>query len=192
MQRKMRISIIVISLCVAVASSGCGKSGSSIAGSSAGGAATVSGVQLDAQNAVMAEINRHFVKSADGYITARTSGSPYAPDHYIRQIHEITPSGVQAYDLSDSDKMNGIEWAGEVDFKATPVREAGDSGIALEGIANTDVDRPRGRWSQWVDFQPDPVHVQKEKGQWMVTSDTWLLRGTMPTAQDFTKAGIAQ
>ncbi len=84
---------------------------------------------------------------------------------------------VRTADLTESDRMNGLEWAGQVSFKQAPCREAGDPGIMLDG-------------TQWVDFQPDPVQVQKAKGSWQINPDTWLLRGTMPGAEDFTKAGV--
>jgi hypothetical protein len=138
----------------------------------------------------MAEIQKHWVKNADGWVSAMTTGSAYAADHYLRQFKDITVDSVQSYDLSDSDKMNGYEWAGEVDFKQVPCREAGDTGIVLEGIANVTVNRQPGAWSQWIDFTPMPVKVQKVKGAWQVNGDTLLLRGAVPTPADFAHAGV--
>jgi hypothetical protein len=58
----------------------------------------------------------------------------------------------------------------------------------VPGLMGTNITRRRGRWTQWVDFQPDPVRIQKVKGQWQVNEDTWLLRGTLLTAEDFANA----
>ena len=93
-------------------------------------------------------------------------------------------------DLSESDRMNGLEWAGEVRFKETPCREAGDQGVVLDGMANISVFRQRGRWSQWIDFQPEALRLQKAKGQWQIPPDTWMLRGNIPGAEDFANAGV--
>jgi hypothetical protein len=34
------------------------------------------------------------------------------------------------------------------------------------------------------------LHVQKVKGRWQIPQDTWLLRGSIPGAQDFANAGV--
>jgi len=38
---------------------------------------------------------------------------------------------VESHPLDDSDKMNGVEWAGNVSFKKTPCREMGDAGPVM-------------------------------------------------------------
>ncbi len=139
----------------------------------------------------MAQVQKHWTKSPDGWITARITGSSMAPDHFLRQMREISPTGVTSNELGESDKLNGFEWAGEVNFKSAPCREAGDSGFVLDNMANvTNLNRQRGHWSQWIDFQPDALRVQKVKGQWQCNDDQWLLRGTIPTAQDYSNAGV--
>lgn len=50
--------------------------------------------------------------------------------------------------------------------------------------------RQRGRWTQWVDFQPEPVEVLKVNGAWKVRENSWLLRGTRPRPADFADAGV--
>ena len=90
---------------------------------------------------------------------------------------------VRTADLTESDRMNGVEWVGQVSFKQASCREAGDPGIMLDGVVGASVYRQRRRWTQCVDFQPHPLQVQKIK-------DTWLLRGTMPGTEDFAKAGV--
>ena len=143
-----------------------------------------------AQDATLAEVKKHWAKTPEGWITARTTGSSFAPDHFLRQFRELTVENVRTADLTESDRMNGLEWAGQVSFKQAPCREAGDPGIMLDGVVGGSIYRQPGRWTQWVDFQPDPVQVQKAKGSWQINPDTWLLRGTMPGAEDFTKAGV--
>jgi hypothetical protein len=151
----------------------------------------VSGMEREAQQAALAEVIKHWIKANDGWITARTTGSSAAPIHFLRQFRELTVDGVRSYALSDSDRLNGFEWAGEVSFKQAPCREAGEGGLLLDGDpAGRGVYRQRGRWTQWVDFQPEPVHVQKVNGEWQVPQDTWLVRGTPPRPADFANAGV--
>jgi hypothetical protein len=189
---------LAAALIVSFSLPGCGKSSSSNTSSSTssagadGGAApgALTGTNKDAADAVMAEIKNHWVSAPDGWVTARTTGSAYAPDHFLRELREITIADVQPNDVTDSDKLNGIDWAGSVTFKPSPCREAGDPGMALDGLSNPSVDRVRGQWCQWVDWQPDPVTIYRAKGQWQIDQDTWLLRGTAPAAQDFANAGV--
>jgi hypothetical protein len=162
------------------------------AANAAGSTPAASGLDQEAQAAVMDELLRHYDKGADGWTTLRVSGSAYAPDRYLRQFRKLTVHNVESFDLDESDKLNGFEWAGQVDFESSPCREAGDSGIILEGISNAgmSVNRQRGRWTQWVDFQPEAIKVQKVKGKWQIQQDTVLLRGSKPQPQDYASAGV--
>lgn len=178
---------IAVGLAIALGSPGCSKSDSTDSG---GAAAQVSGMEREAQDAALAEVMKHWSKGPEGWITARNTGSSFASIEFLRQVREITVEGVREYDLSESDRLNGFEWAGEVSFKQAPCREAGEPGVLLDGLVGAGTFRQRGRWTQWVDFQPEAVHVQKVKGQWQVDQDTWLLRGRVPGAQDFAKAGV--
>lgn len=152
----------------------------------------VSGIEREAQNAVLAEVAKHCRKGPDGsWITLATAGSPYAPEHFYRQFREIAVNKVESSDLSEADRMNGFEWAGEVEFKRTPCREIGDPGMSsVLGMT----ERQRGEWTQWVDFQPTSVPVQKVKGKWQVTPHTGLLEGdpllsgALPPASVFSTA----
>jgi hypothetical protein len=172
-------------LLTAIALAACGKSASS-----AGASRQTSGLEKEAEEAALAQVRKHWNESGEGWVTVRTLGSAYAPEHLLRQCRELSVEGVRSADLSESDRMNGLEWAGEVSFKKTPCREVGDPGIMLDGVMGTNIVRQRGRWTQWVDFQPDAVRMQKVKGHWQVNEDTWLLRGTLPTAEDFANAGV--
>lgn len=185
------------SLCLLLAAaisigSGCRKSGGDDSGGSGGGGGggTFSGKDAEARDAAMAEIAKHCAKGPDGWTTAKMSGTSFAAIHYLRQYRELTVEGVNSNDLSDSDRLNGFEWAGEVSFKKTPCREAGEQGVVLEGMANVTVMRARGAWSQWIDYQPESLHVQKVKGQWQVQPDNPLLTGKTPGPQDYASAGV--
>ena len=70
---------------------GCGKSDAAKPASGEGTQATpgISAIEQEAHNAAMAEVQKHFTKAADGWITARVSGSAYAPDHFLREIRDI-------------------------------------------------------------------------------------------------------
>jgi len=171
---------------------GCGKSDASKsapsdAAASAGGS---SAIEQEAQNAAMAEIQKHFVKTADGWITARISGSPYAPDHFLRQIREIQIDSVTADTPTDADRLNGVEWSGSVTFKKLACREAGDPGMLLDGMGDISPNRQRGQWTAWAEYTPEILSLQKIKGQWQVNENTWILHGTIPTPDDYQRAGV--
>ena len=98
--------------------------------------------------------------------------------------------GAAPSDLSESDKLNGLQWAGQVDFKKNPSRESGEAGSIMAdwGI---NVVRAKGHWSQWVDLSPEFIKVQKVNGKWQVPKqETMLLNGTRPTPADYQMAGI--
>jgi hypothetical protein len=137
----------------------------------------------------MIEVQKKWAKTGDGWVTARWEGSGLAPVRFIRQIREIAIDHAGEMDLSDADKANGIAWAVRVGFKKSVVREAGDIGYVLSGNAGF-VERPKGRWSPWVDYQPEDVQVWSVKEGVRVNEDTWLLHGTLPTSQDYANAGI--
>jgi hypothetical protein len=189
MKPKTILLSVACGLVIALGSSACGKSDATDS------AATVdaqgSAVEKAAQDFALAEVRKHWTKAPEGWVTARMYGTSFAPIYVIRQVRELTVEGVREYDLSESDRMNGFEWAGEVRFKEAPCREAGEPGIMLDGLPEgRGIMRQRGRWTQWVGFQPEPVRVQKVKGKWQVHEDTWLLRGKPPGPQDFANAGV--
>jgi hypothetical protein len=151
----------------------------------------VSGVEREATDVVLAEIGKHCLKGPDGsWITLMTAGSSWAPEHFYRQFRDITVDAVEATELSDADHMNGFEWAGEITFKPTIAREIGDPG--LSHLSNMQmIERQQGHWTQWIDFQPQGVPVQKFKGQWQVKPSMGmfegdpLLSGALPPATVF-------
>lgn len=187
MRKGMVLEGLMAALGFAIGSAGCDGSNS---GGPTGGGAQVSGAAREARDAALAEIGKHWIKGTDGWTTARDSGSSFAPIEFLRQFKELTVEIVEPMDLGEADKMNGFEWAGEVTFKRGPAREAGEPGLAFDGLAGLNINRQRGQWTQWVEFLPESMRVQKVKGQWQVHQDTALLRGKIPGPADFAKAGV--
>ena len=183
-------TLVLVSLLLALSAPGCRKSTSAGADKSGSAAFELDGASRDARDAALAEVARHCAKGPDGWTTAVVSGSPYAPDHFVRQFRDVAVAGMQSFDLAESDRLNGFEWVGEVTFDQTPAREAGDAGIVLDGVANANVTRRHGQWSQWVDYTPFAMRIQKLKGKWQVNQDNTLCRGTLPTAADLARAGV--
>ena len=157
--------------------------------SDSGGSKT-SAVEHDASDFALAEMTKHWTKNADGWITAKDAGSSFAPVRYLREVRDLSVDSVESSDLSDADRLNGFEWAGTASMKKTPCREAGEPGVVLDGMASVTIMRRRGQWSQWIDYQPEPVRVQKVKGKWQVQPDNGLLTGATPTPQDYANAGV--
>lgn len=165
-------------------------------------AAQLSNAKGEARDAVLAEVAKHFLKTSDGWTTAFATSinPPFVPvDHFLRQYRELTPDGVDADEIGAADRLNGFEWIGEVTFRTTPTREAGDPGMAFfDGflplvVGGPIVHRPRAQWSQWVDVQPRSQRVFKLKGVWKVERDSigsMLLEGKLPTEADFQRAGV--
>jgi hypothetical protein len=192
-------------LAIALATvSGCGKSDSSTSSSGNSGSSAASAVSApgftgvaaanplegEAQNAALAEIQKHMIKGPNGWTTERISGSAYAPDHFLRQIREIDIDAINANPVSDADKLNGVEWSGTITFKQLAAREAGDAGMLLDGLGNPTGSRQKGQWSVWSEYTPEWMQLQKQNGKWVVDDDTWLLRGTIPTPADYAYAGV--
>jgi hypothetical protein len=181
---------VVLALAIVPGLTGCGHSNSD-APEGPSGASALSSEDRAAQSAALSEIQKHWLKGPNGWTTAIASGSAYAPDHFIRQYRVLTVDEVQPQDLTESDKLNGFQWVGRVTFKPTSCREAGgDNGMVLDGMSNVVVSKQRGRWSQWVDFTPGPLRLQRVKGVWQFQWDGSYLRGRLPGAQDFANAGI--
>jgi hypothetical protein len=177
---------IVLALAGTLGAAGCGQSSSAD-----GEVPGLTGADRQAESAAMAELQKHWAKSADGWTTYVVSGSPYAPDRFLRQCRVLAIKEMEPQDLRESDKLNGFEWVGRANLKPTSCREAGGlGGMVLDGMSNTVVSRQRGRWSQWVDFTPGPMRFAKQKGVWQFEWDGSYLRGTLPGPQEFANAGV--
>jgi hypothetical protein len=185
------MTLVAFALAGAAELGGCGKSSS---GSSEGTAViSSSGADREALIAAISELQRHWLKRPDGWTTAVISGSAYSPERYLRQCRALVIDQVQPTDLSESDKLNGLEWQGSATLKPTSCREAGgDGGIVLDGMGSFGPNRERGQWSPWVDFTPGPMRLEKTKDGWQYQWDGSYLRGTLPAPQDFASAGVSQ
>jgi hypothetical protein len=192
MKKVFRITpFVALALAMVFGPTGCGHSNS---GDSMGSSESVPGftkADREAESAGIAELQRHWLKGPDGWTTAIVSGTPYAPDHFLRQCRALTVDEVKPDDLSESDKLNGFEWTGQLTFKRTSCREGGgQEGLAFNGMSDAVVNKHPGRWSQWVDFTPGPMRFQKQRGRWQFQWDGSYLRGTLPGPQDFANAGV--
>jgi hypothetical protein len=186
--RSRAVVIAGLALASIVGVVGCNRSNSDgVEGSSVG----LSSEDQQAEHVAMAELQKHWLKGADGWTTSVASGSPYAPDHFLRQCRALAIKEIEPQDLSESDKLNGFEWVGRANLKPTSCREGGgQAGMVLDGMSNVVVSKQHGRWSQWVDFTPGPMRFQKQKGAWQFQWDGSYLRGTLPGPQDFANAGV--
>jgi hypothetical protein len=180
--------LIALALALSLGPTGCGHSRSVGSNEEIPG---LTSADRAAQAAAMEELQRHWRKGPDGWTTAIVSGSPYAPDHFLRQCRALTLKKIEPQDLSESDKLNGFEWVGSANFQPTYCREGGGQpGMVLDGMSNVVVNKQSGRWSQWVDFTPGPLHFAQQKGRWQFNWDSTYLRGMLPGPQDFSNAGV--
>jgi hypothetical protein len=182
------IAVLTLALATGLGPIGCGRSNSAGSGEEIPG---LTEADREAQAAAMAELQRHWRQGPDGWTAAIVSGSPYAPDHFLRQCRALTIKAMVPQDLSESDKLNGSEWVGRAEFQPTSCRESGGQpGMVLDGMSNVVVNKQSGRWSQWVDFTPGPLRFAQQKGHWQFNWDATYLRGTLPGSQDFANAGV--
>ena len=189
-----KTTLIAAGLTLAFGLIGCGGSSSGSSLDSGLSSESLSREDRAARDAAWAELQRHFVKGPDGWTTSVTTGTAYAPDHFLRQYHELVIESVQSQDLTQSDRLNGFEWVGKATFKRTVCREAGGQPtFVLDGMAEGQqayAEKQRGRWSLWVDYTPGPMRFQKHKGAWQFQWDATYLRGQLPSAADFASAGV--
>jgi hypothetical protein len=154
---------------------------------------SLSPADREARDAAMAELQRHWVKGADGWTTSVTTGTSYAPDHFLRQYRELVIESVNSQDLTQSDRLNGFEWIGNATLKRTVCREAGGQPtFVLDGMAESQqayAEKQRGL-SRWVDYTPGPLRFEKQKGRWRFERDGSYLRGQPPSAGDYASAGV--
>lgn len=188
----IRTLMAAAALVLACSLAGCGNSSADSSGDSP--SKSLSKADREARDAAMAELQRHFAKGPDGWTTAVTGGTPYAPDRFLRQYKEIAIEGIESQELTQSDQLNGFEWVGRAIMKPTVCREAGGfPTFVLDGMGEGQqayVEKAPGRWSQWVDYTPGPLRFQKHRGQWQFNWDATYLRGVLPNPNDFAGAGV--
>ena len=103
MKTKTMILSVAYGVVIALASTACSKSDATDSTAADG---QLSAVEKAAQDAVLAEVKKHWVKAPEGWMTARMYGTSFAPIYVLRQMRELTAEGVREYDLTDSDWLN--------------------------------------------------------------------------------------
>ena len=120
------------------------------------------------------ELEKRWLKTPDGWLSeypAKTyiaTGQRAGPESFYRQIKELK-FDVEPDDLTESDKLNGIQFRGECRFSHAPKRIYGDPN-AFGPL----------RWSDWTPSN-ESVRVQKRNGQWSASDGLgYLMSGTKP------------
>jgi hypothetical protein len=129
----------------------------------------------DAVQAVRDELNKHWLHTADGWFsefpskTYIVSGERAGPESFYRQFKQLNFT-VEPNDLSDSDKLNGLQFYGTCQFNSPPVR-----------LFNDPNEFGQPHWSAWHP-SIESLSVQKKNGKWIVLSNGYLISGTIPAA----------
>lgn len=84
----------------------------------------------------------------------------YVP--YVEMKRKEAP-GIKAYEISESDRLNGLEWNGYIVYKFGPARR----GFIQSNRAI--------KWQEWRDSQEHfTFHLQRKNGQWIMSArDFW-------------------
>lgn len=101
-------SFVALVLAMVLGLTGCGNSSSNSSADSGSSSAGHSRADREAQSAALAELQRHWLKTPDGWTAAEVTGSAYAPEYFIRQYRALTVDEVHPAELSEADKLNGI------------------------------------------------------------------------------------
>jgi hypothetical protein len=152
---------------------GCGGGGDPDSGGGSASRDSGSG-NPDADKALMAKIGEHWLKTKDGWTTEYTVQLPLNPPRRVlRQYREFNYT-LEPEQISESDRLNGIEWKAWADFGTTPMRWWHEEG---------DGEHPTG-WSLWDQKAPSyrPL-VYKRSGQWKVEENSLdsMFEGFKPT-----------
>lgn len=165
-------------------STSCKKSDGTASGSSGGSSGTsaaggISGTGDDpaAVAAARDEIAKHWVSTPDGWISEFPShvyiatGKRSDAESYYRQIKDLKFE-LESRDLSDSDKLNGVQYRGYCTILSAPIRLYNDPN-SFGGKT----------WSPWKqsDVATSAFYVEKVKGQWKFSGDSFAISGTPPT-----------
>ena len=155
-------------------------------GSSAGAAsdpAVISGKgDAEAVKALGDELAKRWLRTADGWIseypaqTYLATGKRAGPDSFYREIKELK-FVLEASGISESDKLNGVQFRGSATFTQAPTRVYGDPNAF----------GPK-KWSEWKGSF-ETVNVQKVNGRWSFGSNLgYIVEGEKPAAA--TVAGL--
>jgi hypothetical protein len=168
---------------------GCGKkdasgsdaktSASPAANAGAAASSSDSGAGQENPEAVAAlneELARRWLRTPDGWISeypAKTNvftGERSGPESYYRQIKELK-FNVEPNELSDSDKLNGVQFMGLCKFTEAPMRIYGDPNAFGPP-----------HWSEWTPGT-EIVRIEKKGGHWLFAGVMgYVVSGTKPNA----------
>ena len=139
-------------------------SSSSLAGSSS---ASESAIDREARQFVERHFNAQFKKCGDAYYSQHKT-NPENPAFSDKESGEGMWTEVKspqivvdAYKVSDTDRLNGIEWQGFVYVSSGNWRTT-----------------ENGRWGKWFEPSKDfgKYHLKKKNGEWAL--GTWSYKGT--------------
>jgi hypothetical protein len=136
----------------------------------------------EAVQAVSDELAKHWVKTADGWVSefpsqvSLATGKRAGPESYYRQLKALKFT-LDAGEVSASDKLNGVSYRGTGQFETAPVRLYNDPNA---------FNQPR--WSEWHDSN-ESVFVEKRNGKWRIegTAGGWMVSGEKPAAAALAK-----
>lgn len=149
------------------------------ASASKGGNEAIPGTgDVDAVTAVRNELMKRWVQTPDGWVSEFPSQVTYltqqraSAESYYRQRKSLEFE-VQPQEVSDADKLNGLEYRGYVELKSTPMRLYNDPNSF----------KPK-QWSPWNQSEPagSTFGIRKVKGQWAAYGDGYPIMGTKPSS----------
>ncbi len=167
--RIRRAATTLAAFALAIQFAGCGGGGSGgDGGSSESGAGSAGGgipSNPEAEAAFWAKAEQHWLKTDKGWVSEFVEQLPLNPPKRVLKQYRDLKFGFVTRKLTESDRLNNIEWIGWTDFNRTPMRwwneEAG-------------VEYPKG-WSSWRDEAPtNRVTVVKQNGKWIVEDNELL------------------
>src|SRR5258708_10550705 len=128
----------------------------------------------EAVKALCEELSRHWLMPPDGWVSeypAKTyiaSGQRAGPESFYRQIKELK-FYIQPGQISESDKLNAIQFTGTCEFTNSPARVYGDPNAFGPP-----------KWSDWKPSS-ETVRIEKRNGKWSFASVLgYLTTGTKP------------
>jgi hypothetical protein len=132
----------------------------------------------DAAAAVQEQIDAHWIECSDGWTTA--ADGKYGDSRHQFEQYKALAFTIEEDQLSEADKLNGIEYRGSVEFAKTSARRY----FAQPGFAGEFGNVGQG-WTQWRDASPMNLTVGRIKGKWQVEAGwSTLLKDRKPTCDE--------
>jgi len=153
-------------------------------GGSGGGAvgAQLTGLDREAYDFMAAKIDQHWLKTADGWTTQyeklNLAGEvmPGQPDALYWQLRNISFS-VHPRTLSETQRLNGSDYRGEVSFASTSTRNFNLKDVGLGPVG----------WAPWEDYVIGTIAIERRNGKWII-SETDLFTWIKPKADELAAA----